>query len=182
MRTPSRARTALLFGGLAAATTLTTAAPCSAQNFEFPQVPSMFRDGICGASIRTWAETSPEWPGRAIVNVKSLPIVGVGPGEWSFAPLCETGITVAWRNMNTGAVGEYRETVVSGIYGSIQYARFQDTGPGHIEVSIFTDTANIPQRGSFEVPSQAAAPAPRPTPPEGLAPGLEPAPDPEDIG
>lgn len=119
------------------------------------------RNGYCGGSIRTWAETGPEYPGRAIFNVQALPIGGVGPGPYSFAPLCETVTTVAWRNTNTGAVGEYRVTVVAGIYGSIQYALFQDTGPGRIDVTVYTDMPNVPQRGSFTV---ADAPAPRPEP------------------
>lgn len=163
MRSPTSVRTATLFTVLAAAGVVATAAPASAATTEFPQVPSLMRDGYCGGAIRTWAETGPEYPGRAIFNVKALPIAGIGPGPYSFAPLCETVTTVAWRNMNTGAVGEYRVTVVAGIYGSLQYALFQDTGPGRIDVTVYTDMPNVPQRGSFTVPDGPPAP-PNPAP------------------
>ncbi|MET9485826.1 hypothetical protein [Nocardia sp. NPDC006630] len=152
MRSPTYVRAALMFGSLAGATMIVSAPPAQAQTVEFPQVPTMFRDGLCGGSIRVWADTSPDWPGRAIINVRAQPIVGFGPGEWSFAPLCENLTTVAWRNMNTGATGEYRVVVTAGIYGSVQYALFQDTGPGHIVVTSYTDMANIPQTGAFDVP------------------------------
>ncbi len=113
----------------------------------------MAHGGLCGTSIRTWADTSPEWPGRAILNVRALPVVGVGPGEYPLAPLCEVRTTVAWRNVATGATGRYDNTVVTGIYGSIQYALFQDTGPGLVEVTVSTDAPSVPARGSFVVPS-----------------------------
>ncbi|WP_280211003.1 hypothetical protein [Nocardia cyriacigeorgica] len=60
--------------------------------------------------------------------------------------------TVAWRNTTTGATGTYENNVVTGIYGSIQYSLFQDTGPGQIEVTVSTNHASIPARGSFHVP------------------------------
>ncbi|MRH86674.1 hypothetical protein GFY24_04180 [Nocardia sp. SYP-A9097] len=153
MRTPTCARAALLLGCLTGATMIVSSAPAHARTVEFPQVPTMFRDGLCGGSVRVWADTDPQWGGRAIFNVKANPIVGYGPGEYSAAPLCENLTTVAWRNVNTGATGEYRVTVVAGIYGSIQYALYQDTGPGHIVVTSYTDLANIPQHGEFDVPA-----------------------------
>ncbi|MEV6767295.1 hypothetical protein AB0N05_01550 [Nocardia sp. NPDC051030] len=186
MTTPSRVRAAVLLGCLGTVSGLAIPAPAQARTVEFPQVPAVFREGICGTNIRVWADTDPQWAGRAIFNVRALPIVGIGPGEWSFAPVCETVTTVAWRNLTTGAVGEYRVNVEAGLYGSLQYAQYQDTGPGRIDVTAYTDTINIPQHGSFDVPAQAApppaavAPPPASTPPDALAPGLEPAPDPED--
>ncbi|SUA47853.1 hypothetical protein [Nocardia africana] len=76
---------------------------------------------------------------------------GGGPGTVSAGPLCNVDTTVAWRNTTTGAAGEYRLNVVSGIYGSIQYAEFQNTGPGHIEVTVTTNNLNIPAHGAFDV-------------------------------
>lgn len=156
MRTPNRLRATILLGYLASASLLATGAPAQAQSFEFPQVPTTFQPTPCGGTIRTWAETSPTYPGRAIINVRANPIVGYGPGEYSFAPLCENVTTVAWRNLNTGAAGEYRVTVVAGIYGSIQYSQFQDTGAGRIVTTIYTDGANIPQYGAFDVTTPVA--------------------------
>ena len=46
---------------------------------------------------------------------------------------------------------EVTPNVVSGIYGSIQYAAFQNTGPGHIEVTVSTNNLNIPAHGAFDV-------------------------------
>ncbi|MFI6868476.1 hypothetical protein [Nocardia sp. NPDC050406] len=170
MRSPTSVRTAALFTVFAAAAVLAAAAPVSAATTEFPQVPSLMRNGYCGGSIRSWAETAPEYPGRAIFNVQALPIGGIGPGPYAFAPLCETVTTVAWRNTNTGAAGEYRVTVVAGIYGSLQYALFQDTGPGRIDVTIYTDMPNLPQRASFTVPDgPPAAPGQGPATPEPAA-------------
>ncbi|MGW4243659.1 hypothetical protein ACWELQ_14255, partial [Nocardia sp. NPDC004722] len=60
--------------------------------------------------------------------------------------------TVAWRNMNTGAAGEYRVPILAGFYGSEHYALFQDTGPGHIVVTVYTDMPNIPAQSAFDVP------------------------------
>ncbi|MEV5651434.1 hypothetical protein AB0L57_24560 [Nocardia sp. NPDC052254] len=126
-------------------------ASASAQTVEFPQTPSLFYGGLCGGSIRTWADTSPDYPGRAVLNVQALPIQGVGSGQYPLAPLCNVDTTVAWRNVNTGAAGEYRLNVVSGIYGSILYANFQDTGAGHIEVTVTTNNLNVPAHGAFDV-------------------------------
>ncbi|MFF0491512.1 hypothetical protein ACWDSJ_32855 [Nocardia sp. NPDC003482] len=131
--------------------TIALVAPAAAQTTEFPQTPSMYYGGFCWGNIRTWADTSPDYPGRAVVNVQALPIQGVGPGQYPFAPLCNVETTVSWRNMNTGAAGEYRLNVVTGIYGSILYAMFQDTGPGHIEVIVTTNALHAPAHGSFEV-------------------------------
>ncbi|WP_067816853.1 hypothetical protein [Nocardia inohanensis] len=156
MRTPNRVATGLLLGCLAAAGLILPAPAAQARTTEFAPVTSLFRDALCFGNIRTWVEVDPVYAGRAIFNIKALPITGFGEGPYSFAPLCETVTTMAWRNVATGASGEYRVTVVAGIYGSIQYALFQDTGPGRVEVNVFTDMPNAPQRGSFEVPAPAA--------------------------
>ncbi|RDI52879.1 hypothetical protein [Nocardia mexicana] len=148
---PKTARTAAVLGTLGAATAIASSAVAGAQTVEFPQTPSVFYGGLCWGNIRTWADTSPDYPGRAIINVQSLPIAGVGSGQYPFAPLCNVDTTVAWRNTTTGAAGEYRLNVVAGIYGSILYAQFQDTGPGHIEVTVSTSNFNIPAKGGFEV-------------------------------
>ncbi len=151
VRMPKTARVAAVVAGTVGAVTAIGSASASAQTVEFPQTPSLFYGGLCGGSIRTWADTSPDYPGRAVLNVQALPIQGVGPGQYPLAPLCNVDTTVAWRNVNTGAAGEYRLNVVSGIYGSILYANFQDTGPGHIEVTVTTNNLNVPAHGAFDV-------------------------------
>ncbi len=116
---------------------------------EFPQTPSMFYGGLCWGSIRTWADTTT--PGRALFNIQAAPITGMGPGPYSLAPLCDVWTNVDWHNTTTGAAGRYAVDVVSGIYGSIQYSLFQDTGPGHIEVTISTaNPLSIPQHAAFD--------------------------------
>ncbi|MGV9414542.1 hypothetical protein ACWDOP_31955 [Nocardia sp. NPDC003693] len=160
MRTPNHLRATVLLGCLATATTIAATAPAQARTYEFPQLPTTFQPGPCGGSIRTWAETSPTYAGRAILNIRANPIAGIGPGPWIFAPLCENLTTIAWRNTTTGAAGEYRVNVVAGIYGSIQYAQFQDTGPGHIVTTVFTDGLHVPQVGAFDVPAPAPSAAP----------------------
>ncbi|MEU4342277.1 hypothetical protein AB0H00_13575 [Nocardia sp. NPDC023852] len=152
MRQPNIARAATILAGSAVALVAGSGAQADATSVEFPQVPTLARGGLCWTSIRTWADTSSEWPGRAILNVRALPVSGLGPGVYPLAPLCEVRTTVAWRNTTTGVTGSYDNIVVTGIYGSIQYALFQDTGPGLVEVTVSTDTANIPARGQFVVP------------------------------
>jgi len=152
MRQPNIARAATVLAGAAlAAGAIGSAAPASAATVEFPQVPTLAHGGLCWTSIRTWADTSPDWPGRAILNVRANPVSGLGPGDYPLAPLCEIHTTVAWRNLNTGATGAYDNNVVTGIYGSIQYALFQDTGPGRVEVTVSTDSASLPAHGVFDV-------------------------------
>ncbi|WP_067653028.1 hypothetical protein [Nocardia harenae] len=151
MRKLTIARAATVLAGAAVATTLGAGAQATAATVEFPQVPTLARGGLCWTSVRTWADTSPQYPGRAILNMRAEPVSGVGPGLYPFAPLCEVRTTIAWRNLNTGAAGAYENLVVTGIYGSIQYALFQDTGPGRIEVTVTTDNASVPARGSFDV-------------------------------
>ncbi|WP_280491218.1 hypothetical protein [Nocardia asiatica] len=153
MRQPNIARAATLLAGTALALVAGSGAQAQAATVEFPQVPTLARGGLCWTSIRTWADTSPEWPGRAILNVRALPVSGIGPGAYPLAPLCEVRTTVAWRNVTTGATGSYDNVVVTGIYGSIQYALFQDTGPGLVEVTVSTDAASVPARGAFVVPA-----------------------------
>ncbi|WP_245552351.1 hypothetical protein [Nocardia aobensis] len=148
---PKTARAAAVVGATVGAVTAIASASASAQTVEFPQTPSVFYGGLCGGNIRTWVDTSPDWPGRAVFNVQALAIQGVGPGQYPLAPLCNVDTTVAWRNTNTGAAGEYRLNVVSGIYGSILYAEFQNTGPGHIEVTVTTNNLSIPAHGAFDV-------------------------------
>ncbi|MCC3317125.1 hypothetical protein [Nocardia africana] len=148
---PKTARAAAVAAATVGAVTTIASASASAQTVEFPQTPSVFYGGLCGGNIRTWVDTSPDWPGRAVFNVQALAIQGVGPGQYPLAPLCNVDTTVAWRNTTTGAAGEYRLNVVSGIYGSIQYAEFQNTGPGHIEVTVTTNNLNIPAHGAFDV-------------------------------
>ncbi|UGT64325.1 hypothetical protein [Nocardia asteroides] len=151
MRKLTIARAATVLAGAAVATTLGAGAQAAAATVEFPQVPTLARGGLCWTSVRTWADTSPQYPGRAILNMRAEPVSGVGPGIYPFAPLCEVRTTIAWRNLNSGATGVYENLVVTGIYGSIQYALFQDTGPGRIEVTVTTDNASVPARGTFDV-------------------------------
>lgn len=148
---PKIARAAAAVAGTIGAVTIMGSASANAQTTELPQTPSVFYGGLCGGNIRTWVNTDPGNPGRAVFNVQALPIMGVGPGQYPFAPLCHVDTTVAWHNVNTGAAGEYRLNVVSGIYGSIQYAEFQNTGPGHIEVTVTTSNLNVPAHGAFDV-------------------------------
>ncbi|WP_228818450.1 hypothetical protein [Nocardia transvalensis] len=151
---PKTARkAAVVLGSLGAATAIASSAVVSAQTVEFPQTPSLYYGGLCWGNIRTWADTSPDFPGRAVLNVQALPIQGIGPGQYPLAPLCDVDTTVAWRNLNTGATGEYRLNVVAGIYGSILYAQFQDTGPGRIEATVSTSNLNAPARATFDVPA-----------------------------
>ncbi|WP_369634350.1 hypothetical protein [Nocardia sp. JMUB6875] len=153
MRMPPSLPAASLLLPLGTATMIVAAVPANAATVEFPQVPSMYHDAVaCGGNIRSWADTDPKWPGRAIINVQALPVGGFDPGEYSFAPMCETVATVAWRNMNTGAAGELRVPILAGFYGSEHYALFQDTGPGHIVVTVYTDMPNIPAQSAFDVP------------------------------
>ncbi|MEV0245085.1 hypothetical protein AB0H76_00700 [Nocardia sp. NPDC050712] len=150
MRQPTIARAALI---AAAALALLPTAAANAATTPFPQVPTLAHGGLCWTSVRTWADTSAQWPGRAIINMRADPVAGVGPGVYPLAPLCEVQTTVAWRNMNTGAAGAYSNPVVVGIYGSILYSLFQDTGPGRIEVVVTTDSGHIPARAAFDVPA-----------------------------
>ncbi|MFI1463155.1 hypothetical protein [Nocardia carnea] len=152
MRLPKLARATVFLAGSAIAL-IAAAAPAGAATHSFPDVPTLAYGGLCGTSIRTWADTSPQWPGRAVINVRANPVVGVGSGVHPFAPLCEVMTTVSWRNLDTGATGSYVNNVVTGIYGSIQYSLFQDTGPGRVEVTVTTNHASIPAHGSFTVPA-----------------------------
>ncbi|MEV6100756.1 hypothetical protein ACFXPS_10160 [Nocardia sp. NPDC059091] len=150
---PTSVPAASLLAASGLATMIVAAAPAEAATVEFPQVPSVYHDAlICGGNIRSWADTGPQWPGRAIISIQALPVAGFDPGEYSFAPQCITVATVAWRNMDTGAAGEYRVPVLAGFYGSEHYALFQDTGPGHIIVTVYTDMPNIPAHSAFDVP------------------------------
>ncbi|PXX68697.1 hypothetical protein DFR70_102381 [Nocardia tenerifensis] len=159
MKQPNIARAGVVLAGAAVAALVGPGAQANAVTVEFPQVPTLAYGGLCWTTIRTWADVNPAWPGRAIINMRALPVGGVGPGDYPFAPLCEVHTTVAWRNTTTGTVGSYDDTIVTGLYGSIQYALFQDTGPGHVEVTVTTDHASIPAHGAFDVPAPAAPPA-----------------------
>jgi hypothetical protein len=132
---------------------------------DLPSVPTLMYGGLCGTSVQAWASTSPAWPGRAILNVRAQPVVGIGHGPYPLAPVCTVLTTVAWHNDTTGAAGAYRVLVAAGLYGSIQYAQFQPTGPGHVEVTVSTDNANVPARGAFDVPGPLPPPPPGPLPP-----------------
>jgi hypothetical protein len=136
-----------------AAVTLAPTAQAGAATTTFPGVPTLAHGGLCWTNVRTWADTSAQWPGRAILNMRADPVAGVGPGSYPFAPLCEVRTTVAWRNLTTGAAGAYSNPVVVGIYGSILYSLFQDTGPGRVEVVVTTDAASVPAHASFDVPA-----------------------------
>ncbi|MBF6210745.1 hypothetical protein IU433_09490 [Nocardia puris] len=153
MRQTSITRAAIVLAASAAATVLGSGASAHAATVGFPDVPTVARGGLCWTTIQTWADTSPEWPGRAILNMRAAPVSGVGPGRYPLAPLCEVKATVAWRNVTTGAAGVYENIVVTGIYGSIQYALFQDTGPGRVDVTVTTDAPSIPAHASFDVPA-----------------------------
>ncbi|WP_433759008.1 hypothetical protein [Nocardia sp. CA-135398] len=157
MKQPNIARAATVLAGAAVAAGVVVAAPAEAATAQFPQVPTLAHGGLCWTTIRTWADTSAQWPGRAVLNVRADPAVGLGPGDYPLAPLCEVYTTVAWRNLNTGATGRYENNVVTGLYGSIQYALFQDTGPGRVEVTVTTDTANVPAHAWFDVPGDPSA-------------------------
>lgn len=153
MRLPKLARATVILAGTAFALVTVPEASAGAAVHSFADVPTLTHGGLCGTSIRTWADTSPAWPGRAVFNVRADPVAGIGPGKHPLAPLCEVLTTVTWRNLDTGATGSYVNNVVTGIYGSIQYSLFQDTGPGRVDVTVTTDHANIPAHGSFIVPA-----------------------------
>ncbi|QIS06111.1 hypothetical protein F5X71_30790 [Nocardia brasiliensis] len=159
MRQPNIARAVLVPAAAALAALAGPGTEANAVTTEFPQVPTLAHGGLCWTTLRTWADVSPAWPGRAILNIQALPLVGIGPGEYPLAPVCEVNTTVDWRNTTTGATGRYSDTVVAGMYGSIQYALFQDTGPGRVEVTVTTDAASVPAHGSFDVPAPPAPPA-----------------------
>ncbi|GAA5042713.1 hypothetical protein [Nocardia callitridis] len=155
MRQPNVARVvavAAVVAGSAIAATIGSSAQASAATVAFPDVPTLANGGVCWTTINSWADTSPATPGRAILNVRAAPVSGVGSGQYPFAPLCEVRTTVAWHNLDTGAAGRFDNIVATGIYGSIQYSLFQDTGPGRVEVTVSTDTANIPAHATFDVP------------------------------
>ncbi|MBO0855660.1 MAG: hypothetical protein J2P18_18070 [Nocardia sp.] len=150
---PKKTRAAAIAAGAIGAVTAIASAPANAQTVQFPQTSSLFYGGlVCSGNIRTWADTSPQAHGRAVFNVQATGVQGVGPGAYPFAPLCNVDTTVAWHNVNTNASGQYRVNVVSGIYGSILYANSQNTGPGHIEVTVTTNNASAPSHGAFDVP------------------------------
>lgn len=153
MMLPKFARATVILAGSALALIAAPGAPAGATTHAFPDVPTLAYGGLCGTGIRTWADTGPEWPGRAVINVRANPVVGIGPGIHPLAPLCEVLTTVSWRNLDTGATGTYVNNVVTGIYGSIQYSLFQDTGPGRVEVTVTTNHASIPARSIFVVPA-----------------------------
>jgi|GEM_PF-3463768 hypothetical protein len=160
---PKSARNvAVVLGTIGAVTAVASSAAAGAQTVEFPQTTSLFYGGLCGGNIRTWADTSPGYAGRAVINIQATPIQGLGPGQYPLAPLCNVDTTVAWRNRDTGAVGQWRTNVVAGIYGSILYALYQNTGPGTIDVTVTTNNLSLPTHGTFYVP---APPAPAPPPP-----------------
>ncbi|QIS15605.1 hypothetical protein [Nocardia arthritidis] len=162
MRLPNLVCAATVLAGSAVAAAVGSGADAAAATVQLPQVPTLAHGGLCWTTIRTWADTSPAWPGRAIINVRADPVSGIGPGDYPLAPLCEIPTRVSWRNTSTGATGVYENDVVTGIYGSLQYALFQDTGPGHVELTVTTDAPSIPANGSIEVPGPPPAPpAPR---------------------
>ncbi|MFF3566397.1 hypothetical protein [Nocardia jiangxiensis] len=151
---PQTARSvAILLGSLGAVAAIASSAVAGAQTVQFPQTPSLFFGGLCGGNIRTWADTSPDYAGRAVFNVQAQPIQGVGSGSYPLAPLCNVDTTIAWRNLNTGAAGQWRVNVVSGIYGSILYAVYQNTGPGRIDVTVTTNNLSVPSHATFDVPA-----------------------------
>lgn len=152
MRLPKLARAIVVLAGTVCALIAAPGASAGAAVHSFADVPTLAHGGLCGTSIRTWADTSPAWPGRAVLNVRAQPVAGIGPGDHPLAPLCEVLTTITWRNLDTGATGTYVNNVVTGIYGSIQYSLFQDTGPGRVEALVTTDHASIPAYGRFLVP------------------------------
>ncbi|HLS76413.1 MAG TPA: hypothetical protein VK083_06450 [Nocardia sp.] len=156
MRQTHSRRVAALLAATVAGTVAAVAGPgaqAQADTVNFPQVPTLARGGVCWTSVQTWADTGPDWPGRAVLNVRAEPVTGVGSSMYPFAPLCEVRATVAWRNLDTGAAGTFDNVVVTGIYGSILYSQFQDTGPGRVEVTVTTDAPSIPAKGLFTVPA-----------------------------
>lgn len=153
MRQTHLRRVAAVLAGVAATVVAGSSAQSQTDTVRFPQVPTMARGGLCWTSLQTWADTGPDWPGRAVLNVQAEPVVGVGSGSHPFAPLCEVRTTMTWRNLDTGATGAFDNVVVTGIYGSILYSLFQDTGPGRVEVTVTTDTPSIPAKGVFTVPA-----------------------------
>src|SRR5689334_21070319 len=71
VRMPKTARAAAAVAATVGAVTAIASASASAQTVEFPQTPSVFYGGLCGGNIRTWVDTSPDWPGRAVFNVQA---------------------------------------------------------------------------------------------------------------
>uniref|UniRef100_UPI0020B40B61 hypothetical protein n=1 Tax=Nocardia alni TaxID=2815723 RepID=UPI0020B40B61 len=143
---------AVLLASLGAATAIASSTVAGADTVQFPQTQSLFYGGLCVGNIRVWADTSPDYPGRAVMNVQAQPINGVGSGAYPLAPLCNVLTTVAWRNLDTGAVGQWRVNVVAGIYGSILYALYQNTGPGHVAATVTTNNVSAPSHATFFVP------------------------------
>jgi hypothetical protein len=162
---PKTARAvAAMLGALGVATVIASSVAAGADTVQFPQTQSLFYGGICVGNIRAWADTSPSYPGRAVLNVQAEPISGVGSGSYPLAPLCNVLTTVDWRNLDTGAAGQWRVNVVAGIYGSILYAVYQNTGPGRIEATVTTNNLGVPSSATFFVPAPPSPP-PGPTPP-----------------
>ncbi|WP_040798219.1 hypothetical protein [Nocardia higoensis] len=153
MRQTHFRRVAAVLAATAAAAVAGSGAQAQADTIAFPQVPTLARGGLCWTSVQSWADTGPDWPGRAVLNVRAEPVAGVGSSMYPFAPLCEVRTTVAWRNLDTGATGVFDNIVVTGIYGSILYSQFQDTGPGRVEVTVTTDAPSVPAKGLFTVPA-----------------------------
>jgi len=153
MRQTHFRRVAAVIAAVAAAVVAGSGARAHADTVIFPQVPTMARGGLCWTAIQTWADTGPAWPGRAVLNVRAVAVGGIGPGRYPFAPLCEVRTTMTWRNLDTGATGAFDNIVVTGIYGSILYSLFQDTGPGRVEITVTTDAPSIPAKGLITVPA-----------------------------
>ncbi len=127
-------------------------APAQAAITEFTPTQTLyFGATVCGGNLRAWAETNPDWPGRAILHLQATQAVGID-GISSFAPVCNVSAGISWRNLDTGAAGTWPVHVVAGFYGSIEYALFQETGPGRVSATVSTGAWHLQGRGEFVVP------------------------------
>ncbi|HEY5856230.1 MAG TPA: hypothetical protein VIW24_19870 [Aldersonia sp.] len=152
MRLRNHAARALAVLSVATAGFLATGAPASAATTEFGQTQTLANGAlVCGGNLRAWATTDPGWRNNAILNVQALPLNGFGSSA-SFAPVCDVGVNVHWRNLNTGQQGDWPFVLVAGMYGSILYSEFKDVGIGRIVVDITTSMPHIPGHGEFNNP------------------------------
>lgn len=143
-RTRHRAIAALLTFALLSSGTATAAAePPYGPHPDMPELWTVAHGPFCAGWVHPMAIVNRDtFPGQTKIYLYGH-FVGL---SWNPPRLCWSTVTVSWRNLDTGARGEFRERVEGLISPSpgVPADRTLDTGRGRIRFEVSTDLPHLP--------------------------------------
>lgn len=117
--------------------TLGIAGPAAAQSTAFPTLQTL--GSICWGGVNAFA--GPAFDRSGIISGQ------VTFDSWTptFGQPCAVGVTVGWRNLDTGATGAFSDLLIGNNSFEVHSKQFElPSGPGRVALTLTSDRLSLP--------------------------------------